>query len=397
MAPMAALRDVKQLVRRGAEVTGAAPGATARGRMNPKWLVGGVLVALLLSALAVRLLVEAGPPPASRAEAFAEGQHTLEPLWPAPAFAYPDQSQALVTPQALAGRPYVANFIFTQCRTICPLLTAKMVQVQRQLAGAELRFVSFSVDPAHDTPAVLAAYAKTWHPEETRWHLLATDERTLPLLAAGFHVTAEKGKPGELDPIIHSAVFVLVDGAGLVRGVYDSEHREDFRALVGDARALAKAPPQPPPGPRTAEALYHELSCVACHERPELAPLLGGMAGHRRELSTGLVVEADAAYVRESLLAPDAKRVAGYPLKMPSYDGLVEGAALDDLVAYVLALPPKGAPEAGVTVAVDPVCHMEVRATADALKAEVDGGAVYFCSGFCRDRYLAHPDAFRGP
>src|SRR5262245_58590644 len=84
--------------------------------------------------------------------------HALKSLFPAPDFAYTDQRGARVTKQALAGRPWVANFVFTTCRTVCPLLTAKMVQLQRKLPGVPVRFVSFSVDPEHDTPQALLEY-----------------------------------------------------------------------------------------------------------------------------------------------------------------------------------------------------------------------------------------------
>jgi protein SCO1/2 len=366
--------------------------------MNAKVLFGSVMLALIASMIFVAVVTRQGPPKSAPAEAFAEKKHTLDPLWPAPAFAYQNQHQALVTPRQLLGAPYVANFVFTECHTICPLLTAKMVQLQRRLQGVDLRFVSFSVDPGHDTPQVLAAYQQKWAADEARWWLLATDERTLPLTTAGFHVTAKKAPDGQVDPIIHSAVFVLVDEKGLVRGVYDSEHREDFAALEADARTLARAPKGPPsPAAKSGAELYHELSCVSCHENPALAPALGGLAGKRREFAGGLVLTADAAYVKESIVNPEARRVLGYPLHMPGYDGLLDEAGLEVLTQWVLALPADGARDGGddgVVPALDPVCHMRVRPGADVPQASVDGGTVFFCSRSCRDRFVAHPDAF---
>jgi len=354
----------------------------------------GLSAALIFGAKLLR------PSKLQQAEAFAEQkERSLEPLWPAPSFAYRDQHGATVTPDTLRGKVWVANFIFTQCRTICPLLSAKMVQLQRQLAGVDVRFVSFSVDPAHDTPEVLAAYAQRWHAEETRWLLLATDEQTLPATAAGFHVTAKKNDaPDPVDPIIHSGVFVLVDSQGLVRGVYDSEHKEDFQALAKDLRSLSglSGVPVPPSTPRSGEVLYHELSCAACHERPELAPPLYGLQGRRRELEGAQLVTADAAYVRESLLVPDAKRVLGYPLRMPTYDGVVTEAELQTLVDYVLSLPEQAPPDEHAHVEVDPVCHMKVRVTDGSLSASFDGGTWWFCAEVCRDRFLRNPRAFTG-
>lgn len=374
-------------------------GAVYLTPVKPQHWVVVIGVAFGLSAALIFGARSLGPSKLQQAEAFAEQpERSLAPLWPAPAFAYRDQRGATVTLDALRGKVWVANFIFTQCRTICPLLSAKMVQLQRQLAGVDVRFVSFSVDPAHDTPEVLAAYAHQWHAEETRWLLLATDEQTLPATAAGFHVTAKKNDaPGALDPILHSGVFVVVDAEGLVRGVYDSEHKEDFQALARDLRRLSGLTgPPPPAAPRSGQALYHELSCAACHERPELAPPLYGLKGKRRELEGAQLVTADAAYVRESLVVPDAKRLLGYPLRMPTYDGVVSEAELSTLVDYVLSLPEQAAPDERAHVEVDPVCHMKVRVADGTPSASFDGGTWWFCAEVCRDRFLKTPGAFAG-
>lgn len=354
----------------------------------------GILALLTIGFLAYVKL--RAPSNLERAEALAHVEKKkLEPLFPVPAFSYLDQHRAPVTNTSLVGKVWVANFIFTTCRTICPMLTARMVQLQRALPGVDVRFVSFSVDPANDTPAVLTAYAKKWAPDEPRWTLLATDAETLPATAAGFHVTAEKNKPGELDPIIHSSVFVLVDRAGMVRGVYDSEHREDLKALVNAVRTLAGAQtPVPQQGAPSGLELYHSESCATCHEAPELAPPLFGRAGSRVAFDNGITAAFDAEYVKESLLAPDAKRAKGYPLHMPGYDHL-SAEALLVLTKYVLEAPATApVATAEVPVEVDPVCHMKVRATPDALSTEHDGHRFFFCSKSCLSRFSATPAAF---
>lgn len=355
--------------------------------------VVGVLALLTLGLMVfVRF---SRPSKLERAEAIAHAPvKSFEPLFPAPGFGYLDQHGSTVTTQALAGKVWVANFIFTTCRTICPLLSARMVQLQRALADVDVRFVSFSVDPEHDTPEVLAAYAKKWAPEEARWQLLATDPKTLPLIAAGFHVTAEKNKPGELDPIIHSSVFVLVDQRGVVRGVFDSELRDDLKQLEKGVRLLVGTPPpEPVRVPPVGLELYHSESCATCHEAPELAPTLFGRAGTRVSMDNGLVATFDADYVKESLLAPNAKRVKGYPLHMPSYDHLSTEALLV-LTKFVLERPATEPAPQEVTEELDPVCQMRVRATADALSAEHEGHRHFFCSKHCLSRFVASPGAF---
>lgn len=372
--------------------------------MSPQRLFGGVVVGLLLSLGLVALVLRQAPPTGAPAEVFAHRPATLAPLWPAPPFAYVSHLGETVTRETLAGRPWVANFIFTQCRTICPLLTTKMVQLQRQVPGLAVRFISFSVDPDHDTPEVLDAYRKRWSASEPRWTLLATDKATLPATAAGFHVTAAPAPAGELDAVIHSGVFVLVDAQGTVRGVYDTEEGDGFGELLRDVRRLAApasgAPASPASAPKTGIELYHELSCFACHERPELAPAIDGISGRRRELVTGALVVADAAYVRRSILWPNVDLVRGYPLKMPTYAGLIDDDGLDALVEYVLsrpALPALDGGEGTDVVALDPVCGMRFRVTADTPRLDVDGGTIFFCAGICRDAYQLSIRRHAGP
>lgn len=328
------------------------------------------------------------------AEAFAErGQsQRLLPLWPAPDFAFVDQHGRTVSSASLRGKVWVANFIFTQCRTLCPMLTAKMVQLQRQLRGVDVTFVSFSVDPEHDTPPVLASYQRRWAEDETRWELLATTPPTLGALVRDFRVTAQPAPAGSVDPIIHSSVFLLIDEHGQVRGAFDSEQRADFEALAQGVRQLTNAGPPPALAPLEPAAQYHALGCSSCHEHPELAPPLHNLKGLKRELDNALTVTVDEPYLRESLVAPLAKRVKGYPLQMPSYEGLLTEPELESMVAWLLerrAVDGAGAPE-NALVAIDPVCHMSVRVAADTPSApSPDGGQVQFCSSVCKARWLS--------
>ncbi|MBM4380333.1 MAG: SCO family protein [Deltaproteobacteria bacterium] len=362
-------------------------------------LLGAVGVSALLTVVGLWLLRERLAASAQRpAEAYAEqgAKQRLEPLWPVPGFALQDQSGRTVTAQSLRGRTWVLNFIFTQCRTVCPLLTAKMVQLQRRLEGADVAFVSLSVDPEHDTPEVLAAYAQRWAPREQRWTLLATTPELLPALARDFHVLAEKGKATDPDPIIHSSVFLLVDREGMVRGAFDSELPEDFAALERGVRTLAALPAAAPLPDLPPEEQYHALACANCHERPELAPSLFGRAGTQRELDNSLRVTFDEAYVLESLLAPDAKRVRGYPLRMPGYEGQLTAAQLDALTRWILSRPAVGEQAPDAEVATDPICQMKVRVTPDALSAVIGGKTHYFCADSCRRRFVAEPSAGTG-
>jgi protein SCO1/2 len=162
-----------------------------------------------------------------------------------PAFAFVDQSGQPLTRRDLQGSVWVANFIFTRCPSACPLLTAKFKALQSQLGPLPgVRFVSISVDPEHDTPDVLAAYAKRFGADTRQWSFvtgpLAEIEKTV---VHGFKIHVGKPKPNEADPtlidIMHGEHFVLVDQSGQIRGYYRSEKAE-LEELQSDLRKLLR-------------------------------------------------------------------------------------------------------------------------------------------------------------
>ncbi len=134
----------------------------------------------------------------------------------------------------LEGRVYIASFFFTRCKTICPALTRSMRSLQDSLAeqgvdtGA-VRLVSISVDPEHDGPEKLQAFAELHGVDPARWTLLTGQRETIrALLEEGFMVgMGELNEPTEgLFDIAHSAKFALVDRSGGMRGHYASEGHE---------------------------------------------------------------------------------------------------------------------------------------------------------------------------
>jgi protein SCO1/2 len=95
--------------------------------------------------------------------------------------------------------------------------------------------VSFSIDPWHDKPAVLAQYGATYHASPARWHLLTGSQATLQRLYRDVF------KLGNVDgSLTHSPRFVLVDGSGHIRGYYDTTEEGSIPKIIADARALAE-------------------------------------------------------------------------------------------------------------------------------------------------------------
>jgi protein SCO1/2 len=337
-----------------------------------------------------------------------------------PAFSFPDQDGKPVTDRDLRGHVWVADFIFTQCTTACPIMTSKMLLLQKQVPQPSVRFVSFSVDPAHDTPAVLKKYAELWQGDESRWRLLSTEPASLAAVIKAMRVTVEPTADPD-NPIMHSSLFLLVDADGKVRGIYDSIDSEATAQLAQDMKTLAGVSPttmptniptnivnEPADGSPIArgEVVYKSMGCLACHSQSRIAPPLASVFNGQVRLADHRTVWADEAYLHESIVDPNAKVVAGYLPAMPSYRNMLSAKQLADVLVYIESLSsnPTGGhgvvkttattqPEPELLVT-DPVCKMEVHIDPSAPHAVFNGKTYYFCSENCREKFLANPSRY---
>jgi len=203
------------------------PGRVAALVSRPLFWVVVVLVGLAIPVL--NQVLRAPPAP-------------LPVLGTLPDFRLVDQQGQPFGGAELRGYVWVAGFIFTRCPTICPALTARMAKIQHRARGIEngFRLVSFSVDPAYDTPARLDEFARHYRASPRMWKML-----TGPLDAMKSTVEdglkIAMGKPqGENDfaSLFHGTHFVLVDRDLRIRGYYDSAAPDTEDRLLHDATML---------------------------------------------------------------------------------------------------------------------------------------------------------------
>lgn len=159
-----------------------------------------------------------------------------------PDFSLVERSGKSVSLVDMRGKLWIADFIYTTCTDTCPMQSAAMAKLQDQWASRpEIRFVSFSVDPDHDTPAVLSRYAERFRASEDRWWFLTGDkEQIAQLVQGGFRLSAaaltdDKSKE---TVILHSPRFVLVDRTNVIRGYYDSRDGAALERLNDDVTTL---------------------------------------------------------------------------------------------------------------------------------------------------------------
>jgi protein SCO1 len=221
------------------------------GRMPSTWLTRLTLafMGLLLAALAAAHFLAARSPAEGVPQHAARRPAALADYGGVPPFAFTERSGAEFRSESLAGRPWVASFIFTRCAGTCPMMARAMAGLQESLPP-DFAFVSFTVDPGHDTPQKLSSYAEAFGAEEGRWFFLTGEkEKIYDLARRGFFMpageTPEAAEGEERIPtedFIHSTRFVLVDARGRLRGFYDGTEEEDVARLADDARRLRREP-----------------------------------------------------------------------------------------------------------------------------------------------------------
>ena len=161
-----------------------------------------------------------------------------------PAFSLTDQDGRPFTNAALAGKVWVAAFVFTRCPMACPKVTKAMKGVLADARREEvpLHFVSFSIDPENDTPEVLRKYARDYGIDTSGWTFVTGDPTAIRTTAErGFKIAVD----GTADPskadfgITHGTQLVLVDKVGSIRGFYGSSDDDSLKKMVPDAGRLA--------------------------------------------------------------------------------------------------------------------------------------------------------------
>lgn len=155
-----------------------------------------------------------------------------------PDFAFVNQDSQRVTQETVAGKIYVTDFFFTSCPTICPKMKTQMLRVYEAYKdNPDVVLLSHSIDPAHDTVAVLKDYADRLGIETEKWHLLTGDKDSIYNIA-GNYLAAAREDEGAEGGFSHSGDFYLIDQQRRIRGHYNGTEEEDVDRLIQDIPRL---------------------------------------------------------------------------------------------------------------------------------------------------------------
>ena len=158
----------------------------------------------------------------------------LPRLGSVPPFRLTDQNGHDFDSSALAGHIWVADFMFTNCPGPCPRMSSQMKHVQIMTSGAEVRLISFSIDPERDTPETLFNYSRFYDARPGTWYFLTGPKKTI----WGLSKDAFKLYVG--DNYEHDTHFVLIDKHGQIRGYYQTLEEHAIDQLLADIHSLLR-------------------------------------------------------------------------------------------------------------------------------------------------------------
>jgi protein SCO1/2 len=223
--------------------------------MRPRWIVPVMVVAAVGLILSIAGLVTV----LLRGQAY-RSERVQEPamsgLQPdpetaglsVPEFSMTDQSGEKRTQAILDGQVTVLDFIFTNCPFACPIMTGAMSDVADRLKGTKVKFLSVSVDPAHDTPARLTEFARQHEADLSRWTFLTGDDETVHRIVRGslqFLLqpdttrTIQTADGGSMNNITHPTKLLLIGPDRQVLGMYEPQSDDDLNRLEARARSAA--------------------------------------------------------------------------------------------------------------------------------------------------------------
>ena len=180
-----------------------------------------------------------------------EDKSKLLTIGPAPKFELTDQNNKLISNKDYAGKVYVLEFFFSTCPTICPKMNLNMIAIQNTFFGnPNFGIVSITINPEHDTAAVLKEHAAKLGVKSTNWHFLTGDKTKIFELAnKGFNAYVGENSKAN-GGFEHSGLFALIDKNGDIRCrkdnfgnpilYYDGIEKEGVRTLQQDIAILLK-------------------------------------------------------------------------------------------------------------------------------------------------------------
>ena len=155
-------------------------------------------------------------------------------------FELTNQNGEIITQEFYKNKIYVADFFFTTCQDICPIMTKNMFRLQEELKDDnDILFLSHTVIPEVDTVQQLKKYAVENNVDDSKWNLVTGEKKQIYDLARKSYLAVEDAEYGKFD-MIHTENFILIDKQRQIRGFYDGTSDDEIEQLISDIKILKK-------------------------------------------------------------------------------------------------------------------------------------------------------------
>ena len=156
-----------------------------------------------------------------------------------PNFEFINQDSSKITQKDYEGKIYVADFFFTTCPTICPKMKTQMLRIYEKFKdNPKVGILSHTIDPRHDTPAVLREFMNNLNIKSKMWQMVTGDKAKIYEIGQKSYMVSATDDPTQPGGIVHSGAFVLVDKNRHIRGIYDGTEPEKVDKLMKDMEVL---------------------------------------------------------------------------------------------------------------------------------------------------------------
>ena len=153
-------------------------------------------------------------------------------------FELTNQNGQKITQEFYNNKIYVADFFFTTCQDICPIMTKNMYRLQEELKNDnDILFLSHTVIPEVDTVEQLKKYAIENNVDDSKWNLVTGEKKQIYDLARKSYLAVEDAEYGKFD-MIHTENFILIDKQRQIRGFYDGTNDDEIEQLISDIKIL---------------------------------------------------------------------------------------------------------------------------------------------------------------
>lgn len=204
--------------------------------------ISSVIIYLFYNALQPQKVLPVYSPAMVNAELVAQEIQHIRKYHTIADFSLTNQNGKTITQADYAGKIYIADFFFTTCPTICPVMTENMVTIQAEIIDdPEVLLLSHSVTPQRDSVAQLKKYAVEKGVIDTKWNLVTGDKKDIYELARKSYLAVKTDGDGGPFDMIHTENFILVDKEKRIRGFYDGTQEADMEKLLEDLNSLKES------------------------------------------------------------------------------------------------------------------------------------------------------------